>query len=292
MKAASETRSPVIIQASRGALKYTNFTYLKHLMYAAVEENPDIPVALHLDHGDTLDSVKKAIAIGFTSVMIDASHHSFEENVRITKEVVEYAHARGVSVEAELGTLGGIEEDITGVVKLTDPDQAVKFVEETGVDCLAIAIGTSHGAYKFKSEPKLAIDLVKKISDRVGIPLVMHGSSSVPQELVKKINHYGGKMPAACGVPVPAIVEAISQGVSKINVDSDSRMAVTASIREVFTETPSEFDPRKYLGPGRDAMCELLKTKMIAFGTAGHADDEEFKKIITLDEMKEVYAKK
>jgi len=288
MAAAQKTQSPVIIQASRGALKYTNFTYLKHLMLAAVEDNPDIPIAVHLDHGDTLDSCKKAIELGFTSVMIDASKHSFEENIRITKEVVDYAHKFGVTVEAELGTLGGIEEDVTGTVKLTDPEQVEEFVKRTGVDALAVAIGTSHGAYKFKSEPKLPIDLVAQIKKRVPqTALVMHGSSSVPAELRDKVNKYGGNMPNAMGVPVESIQAAIKQGIAKINVDTDSRMAMTGEIRKVFTETPEKFDPRDYLGPGRDAIAELVATKMIAFGTAGHAKDYAPK---NLEQMKQLYS--
>lgn len=287
MAAAKETKSPVIIQASRGALKYTNLVYLKHLMLAAVEDNPEIPIALHLDHGDNIESVKKSIDLGFTSVMIDASHHSFEDNIRITKEVVDYAHKFGVTVEAELGTLGGIEEDIKGVVKLTDPEQAVEFVKRTGVDALAIAIGTSHGAYKFKAAPKLAIDLVHKVKSKVlNVALVMHGSSSVPQELVEKINKYGGKMPNAKGVPIESIQEAIKNGISKINVDTDSRMAVTGAVREIFATQPDKFDPRDYLGPARDAVRDLVKSKMIAFGTQGHAGDYTPK---SLDDMKKIY---
>lgn len=290
MAAAKETKSPVIIQASRGALKYTNLVYLKHLMLAACEDNPEIPIALHLDHGDNIETVKQSIALGFTSVMIDASSKPFEENIRITKEVVDYAHKFGVTVEAELGTLGGIEEDISGSVKLTDPNQAVEFVKKTGVDALALAIGTSHGAYKFKVAPKLAIDLVHKVKSKVpNVALVMHGSSSVPQELTDKINKYGGKMPNAMGVPVKSIQEAIKNGVSKINVDTDSRMAVTGAVREVFAKEPGKFDPRDYLGPARDAVRDLVKSKMIAFGTAGHASDYTPK---TLNDMKKLYKKK
>jgi len=286
MMAAAKTKSPVIIQASRGALKYTNFVYLKHLMMAAVEDNPEIPVVMHLDHGDTLESVKKSIELGFTSVMIDASTMSFEDNIKTTKEVVDYAHGFGVSVEAELGTLGGIEEDVSNDVQLTDPEQVKEFVERTGVDALAIAIGTSHGAYKFKAEPKLAIDLVKKVADKVKVALVMHGSSSVPAELRDKINKYGGNMSNACGVPIPSIQEAIGKGISKINVDTDSRMAVTGEIRKVFTETPEKFDPRDYLGPAREVMAELVASKMEAFGQAGHASDYE---PMTLEQAKEKY---
>ncbi|KAL0221786.1 hypothetical protein RCL1_001640 [Eukaryota sp. TZLM3-RCL] len=271
MIAASKTQSPVIIQASRGALKYSNMIYLKKLMEAAVELNPEIPIVMHLDHGDNLETVKKAIELGFTSVMIDASHHSFEDNIRITKEVVDYAHQHNVSVEAELGTLGGIEEDIEGVVQLTDPEQAEEFVRRTGVDALAVAIGTSHGAYKFKAEPVLAIDLVKQIHDRVKIPLVMHGASSVPAELRDMINQYGGKMPNAMGVPVSAIQAAIKNGIGKINVDTDSRMAITARVRQIFVDSPDKFDLRDYMGPAREDMANLVASKMEAFGQAGKA---------------------
>lgn len=286
MLAASKTKSPVIIQASRGALKYTNFVYLKHLMMAAVEDNPEIPVVMHLDHGDNLETVKKAIELGFTSVMIDASKESFKNNIQITKEVVDYAHQFGVSVEAELGTLGGIEEDISNEVQLTDPEQVKEFVERTGVDALAIAIGTSHGAYKFKSEPKLAIDLVQEIADKVKVALVMHGSSSVPAELRDKINKYGGNMPNACGVPIDSIQQAIKNGIVKINVDTDSRMAVTGEIRKIFIEFPEKFDPRDYLGPAREVMAELVVSKMKAFGQAGHAGDYQ---AMSLDKVKEKY---
>ena len=253
---------------------------------AAVEDNPDIPVVMHLDHGDNLETVKKAIELGFTSVMIDASAENFENNIKITKEVVDYAHNFGVSVEAELGTLGGIEEDVSNEVQLTDPEQVKEFVEKTGVDALAIAIGTSHGAYKFKSEPKLAIDLVKEVADKVDVALVMHGSSSVPAELRDKINKYGGNMPNACGVPIKSIQEAIGKGIVKINVDTDSRMAVTGEIRKVFIENPEKFDPRDYLGPAREIMAELVASKMEAFGQAGHAGDY---KAMSLEEAKEKY---
>lgn len=286
VNAAAETNSPVIIQVSRGALKYTEKVYIKYLIQAAVESHPDIPIVLHLDHGDCLDTVKTAISLGFTSVMIDASSKPYEENVRLTKEVVDYAHPFGVSVEAELGTLGGIEEDVVGEVKLTDPDQAVDFVNKTGCDALAVAIGTSHGAYKFKTTPKLATDRVKVISDKTQKPLVMHGSSSVPQEIRDQINKYGGKMPDAQGVPIPAIQEAIKGGVCKVNVDTDSRMAMTGEIRRVFVESPGIFDLRDYLGPGREAIKKLVESKMRDFGTAGHAHDY---KVLTLEEAKKEY---
>ncbi|KAJ4457257.1 Fructose-bisphosphate aldolase [Paratrimastix pyriformis] len=286
MAAAARCNSPVIIQASRGALKYTNLNYLRHLMLAAVELNPNIPVVLHLDHGDKIETVREAIALGFTSVMIDASHFPFEENVRITKEVCDYAHPRGVSVEAELGTLGGIEEDVSGHVQLTNPDQAVEFINRTGVDALAVAIGTSHGAYKFKSAPVLATDLVRTISDRTHKPLVMHGSSSVPADIKKMINDYGGRMPEAVGVPMESIVASIANGVCKINVDTDSRMAMTAAIRKVFHDDPTKFDPRDYLGPAREAITDMVESKMRAFGCAGHAGDYV---PLTLEEAKHQY---
>ncbi|MBN2584706.1 MAG: ketose-bisphosphate aldolase [Planctomycetes bacterium] len=304
MAAAKETQSPVIIQASHGALKYSNMIYLKHLMQAAAEENPEIPVAMHLDHGPDLKTVKEAIALGFSSVMIDGSidyatkdangahpPRTFDDNVRVTKEVVDYAHARGVSVEGELGTLGGIEDDTQATaIHLTDPDQCQEFVAKTGVDALAIAIGTSHGAYKFKEEPKLAMDLVDEIHKRVpNVRLVMHGSSSVPKELVDEVNKYGGKLEKTMGVPVKAIQEAITRGISKINVDTDGRLVVTAAIRKVFLEKPKEFDPRKYLGPSRDALAKLIAERMKAFGTAGHAKDY---KPMSLDDMKAFYAGK
>lgn len=302
LAAASRTRSPLIVQASRGALQYTNFTYLKHLMMAAVEDNPDLPIALHLDHGPDLEHCQKAIELGFTSVMIDGSidyatetadgkhpARSLEDNIRVTKEVVDYAHARGVSVEGELGTLGGIEEDTkTDKVLLTEPDEVEQFCEETGVDALALAIGTSHGAYKFKHEPVLALDLVTECRKRAPeTNFVMHGSSSVPKELVDEVNKYGGKMPGAMGVPIESIQDAIQRGIQKINVDTDGRLVVTGAIRRVFTEKPEVFDPRKYLGPAREALTELIASKMEAFGTAGHAADYEPK---SLDDMKAFYA--
>jgi fructose-bisphosphate aldolase class II len=303
VNAARETQSPVIIQASRGALEYTNLVYLKHLMAAAVEENPDLPICLHLDHGPNLALCKEAISIGFTSVMIDGSidydtktpegkhpARSFEDNVRVTKEVVDYAHSFGVSVEGELGTLGGIEEDThTDKVLLTEPDQVEEFCKRTGVDALALAIGTSHGAYKFKHEPILAMDLISQCRERAPqTSFVMHGSSSVPQDLVAEVNKYGGKMPNAMGVPIPSIQEAVRRGIQKINVDTDGRMVVTAAIRKVFVEKPGEFDPRKYLGPARDALQKLIASKMRDFGTAGHAKDYRRK---TLKSMKAFYAK-
>ncbi len=280
INAVAEEKAPLILQISRGARKYASMSYLKAIIDVAVEENPDIPICMHLDHGDTFETCKQCVDDGFTSVMIDGSHHPFEDNIKITRQVVEYAHDHGVSVEAELGQLGGIEEDVVGlshedVMKhLTDPDQAVEFVEKSGVDSLAVAIGTSHGAYKFKTEPKLAFDVIQKIQEKIpGFPLVMHGSSSVPQEFKDLINKYGGKMPDAMGVPESAISEAVKMAVCKVNIDTDLRMALTAKIRQVFAEKPGEFDPRNYLGPGREAIRDMVKRKLHVLGCAGKAGE-------------------
>lgn len=293
MSAASKVKSPVIIQASRGALKYSDFTYLKHLMLAAVESNPEIPVAVHLDHGDTFEACKKAIELGFSSVMIDGSlmedhktPRDLDSNIEVTKEVVDYAHKLGVSVEGELGTIGGAEEDVAArEILLANPEEAKEFVEKTKVDCLAAAIGTSHGAYKFDKPPKLAIDIIGQIRGLLpNTPLVMHGSSSVPGELVDLINNYGGNMVKKFGTPMEEIKKAILKGVRKINVDTDSRLILTGTIRKYLHENPAEFDPRKYLGPARKANADLIAQKMKDFGCAGHSDDysakslEEFKK--------------
>lgn len=301
MKAAKETKSPVILQASKGALEYTSFVYIKHLMLAALEENPEIPVAMHLDHGPDLKTCKIAIELGFTSVMIDGSidyqkktstgkhpPRPYDENVAVTKEVVDYAHKFGVTVEGELGTLGGIEDETqTDKVLLTDPDQAADFVKKTGVDALAVAIGTSHGAYKFKAAPKLAMEIIAKVHKNIpNTALVMHGSSSVPQELVDIINQYGGKLDKTMGVPLEHIQEAIKLGITKINVDTDGRLAFTGAIRKYLALNPKEFDQRKYLGEGRKAIYEVMKSKMIAFGTANHAFDY---KPMTLEDMKKIY---
>ena len=278
--AVAEEKAPLILQISRGARSYASMSYLKGIIDVAVSENPDIPICMHLDHGDTFETCKQCVDDGFTSVMIDGSHHPFEENIKLTKQVVEYAHAHDVVVEAELGQLGGIEEDVVGlshedVMKhLTDPNQAVEFVEKTGVDSLAVAIGTSHGAYKFKTEPKLAFDVVQKIQEKIpGYPLVMHGSSSVPKEFKDLINKYGGQMPDAMGVPESAISEAVKMAVCKVNIDTDLRMALTAKIRQVFAEKPSEFDPRNYLGPGREAIKDMVKRKLHVLGCAGKAQE-------------------
>jgi fructose-bisphosphate aldolase class II len=278
VKAIAEKKAPLILQISRGARSYASMSYLKAIIDVAVKENPDIPIVMHLDHGDTFETCKQCVDDGFTSVMIDGSHHSFEDNIKLTKKVVEYAHAHNVVVEAELGQLGGIEEDIVGISHddimkhLTDPKQAVEFIERTGVDSLAVAIGTSHGAYKFKVAPKLALEVVQQISDKLpGFPLVMHGSSSVLPEFKELINKYGGKMPDAMGVPESAITEASKMAVCKINIDTDLRMALTAKIRQVFAEKPGEFDPRNYLGPAREAIYEMVKHKLDVLGCSGKA---------------------
>jgi fructose-bisphosphate aldolase class II len=278
INAVAEEKAPLILQISRGAREYAKNSYLKAIINVVVEENPDIPVAINLDHGDTFETCKQFVDDGFTSVMIDASSKPFEENIAITKQVVEYAHARDVVVEAELGQLGGIEEDVVGVdhddvsKHLADPNQVEEFVTKTGVDSLAVAIGTSHGAYKFKKEPKLAFDVIQEIANKLpGFPLVMHGSSSVLKEFVDLINKYGGKMPNAMGVPEEAVSQAAKMAVCKVNIDTDLRLALTAKIRQVFAEKPGEFDPRKYLGPGRDAIKEMVKHKLHVLGCAGKA---------------------
>ncbi|HBR27806.1 MAG TPA: fructose-1,6-bisphosphate aldolase [Firmicutes bacterium] len=281
MTAAQETKSPVIVQVSRGALKYAQDLYLANIIKAGAELNPEIPLAIHLDHGNSFETVKRAINLGFTSVMIDGSlmedsktPSTFEYNVKVTAEVVKYAHDLGVSVEGELGTLGGIEDGVgSGKTHLTDPDQAVEFVERTGVDALAISIGTSHGAYKFKSEPKLAFDIIEKI--RQLLPdtyLVSHGSSSVPQELLDIVNKYGGSMATAQGVPISALQKAIACGMNKINVDTDIRLAATGAIRKFFVDEPKAFDPREYNTVARAAIAAEVKKRMEAFGTAGQSD--------------------
>jgi len=278
MNAIAEEKAPLILQISRGARSYASMSYLRAIIDVAVEENPDIPIAMHLDHGDTFETCRQCVDDGFTSVMIDASKMPFEQNIEVTKKVVEYAHARGVVVEAELGQLGGIEEDVVGVSAddiskhLTDPEQAVEFVQKAGCDSLAVACGTSHGAYKFKTEPKLAFDVIEKIAEKLpGFPLVMHGSSSVLKEFKDLINKYGGDMPDAMGVPEDAISKAAKMAICKVNIDTDLRMAVTAKIRQVMVEKPSEFDPRKYLGPGRDAIKDMVKHKLHILGCAGKA---------------------
>jgi len=276
IEAVAEEKAPLILQVSRGARAYAKISYLKAIINVVIEENPDIPVAINLDHGDTFETCKQFVDDGFTSVMIDGSHLPFEENIALTKKVVEYAHPRDVVVEAELGQLGGIEEDVVGVddvaKHLANPDQAVEFVEKSGCDSLAVACGTSHGAYKFKSEPKLAFDVIQEIGERLpGFPLVMHGSSSVLKEFVDLINKYGGNLPNAMGVPEEAVSKAAKMAICKVNIDTDLRLALTAKIRQVFAEKPGEFDPRKYLGPGREAIKEMVKHKLHVLGCAGKA---------------------
>jgi fructose-bisphosphate aldolase class II len=278
VEAVAQEKAPLILQVSRGARKYAGISYLRAIIDAVVKENPDIPIAINLDHGDTFETCKQFVDDGFTSVMIDASSKPFEENIKITKQAVEYAHDHGVMVEAELGQLGGIEEDVVGVDSddiskhLADPAQVQEFVKKTGCDSLAIACGTSHGAYKFKKEPKLAFDVIQKCADRLpGFPLVMHGSSSVLREFIDLINKYGGDMPNAMGVPEEAVSKAAKMAVCKVNIDTDLRLALTAKIRQVFAEKPSEFDPRKYLGPGREAIKEMVRHKLHVVGCAGKA---------------------
>jgi fructose-bisphosphate aldolase, class II len=278
-EAAEETRSPIILQVSAGARKYANQTYLIKLVEAALETTT-IPIALHLDHGADFEICKSCIDGGFSSVMIDGSRFPLEENIALTKQVVEYAHARGVSVEAELGKLAGVEDEVKVHSKdatYTDPDDAVKFVKETGADSLAIAIGTSHGAYKFAGEAKLDFDRLATIKKAVNAivgydyPIVLHGSSSVPKYLVEKCNQFGGQLPNAQGVPEEMLSFASKNGVAKINIDTDLRLAMTATIREFFVTEPAKFDPREYMGPGRTAVKELVKHKMQVLGTAGKA---------------------
>jgi fructose-bisphosphate aldolase class II len=264
--AAKEEKAPLILQVSSGARKYARPGYLVHLVKAA-EEDSGLPIALHLDHGDDFEICKSCVDGGFTSVMIDGSKYDFEDNIKLTKQVVEYAHSKGVVVEAELGKLAGIEDAVNvsaADAKFTNPEQAAEFIKRTGVDSLAIAIGTSHGAYKFKGEAMLDFARLEEIMKLIpaGYPLVLHGASSVPQELVEKCNQYGGKMPGAKGVPEDFLRKAAGMGVAKINIDSDLRLAMTATIREVFAKTPEEFDPRKYLGPARDAIKAVVKNKL------------------------------
>lgn len=274
--AAAENNSPVILQASSSAIKYARINYLMKMVEAAVEEHPNIPIAIHLDHGPDFETCKMCVDNGFTSVMFDGSKYDFEENIRLTKEVVDYAHAHGVVVEAELGKLAGIEDDVNVSASdaiYTDPAQAEEFVRRTGVDSLAIAIGTSHGAYKFKGEAKLRFDILKQIKERIpNTPIVLHGASTVIPELVNMCNEYGGNIPGAKGVPDEILHEASISGVSKINVDTDLRLAMTAGIRKVFVEDPSAFDPRKYLIPARELVKETVSHKMKdVFGSANKA---------------------
>ena len=273
--AAQKQNSPVILQASSGAIKYARIKYLMKMVEAAVEET-NIPIAIHLDHGPDFETCKMCIDNGFTSVMIDGSKYSFEENVALTKKVVDYAHERGVVVEAELGQLAGIEDDVNVSeedAKYTDPDQAKEFVERTGCDSLAIAIGTSHGAYKFKGEARLRMDILKQVKEKIpNTPIVLHGASTVIPELVETCNSYGGDIPGAKGVPDEILHEASLSGVSKINVDTDLRLAFTGEIRKSLAENPSAFDPRKYLTPAREKITEVVEHKIRdVFGSSNKA---------------------
>lgn len=267
-EAAKDLNAPLILQVSSGARKYANHTYLMKLVEAAIIET-DLPICLHLDHGDTFELCKSCIDGGFTSVMIDGSHHSFEDNVKLTRQVVEYAHDHGVVVEGELGRLAGIEDDVNVSdedASYTHPDEVEEFVSRTGVDSLAIAIGTSHGAYKFKpgQNPKLRFDILEEISKRLPeYPIVLHGASSVIPEYVKMINDHGGKMPDAIGIPEDMLRKAASMAVCKINIDSDLRLAMTGTIRQYFDENPSHFDPRQYLKPARENIKKMVAHKIV-----------------------------
>ena len=289
-EACKEEKAPVILQVSKGARAYANHTYLVKLVEAAVIECPEIPIALHLDHGPDFETCKACIDGGFTSVMIDGSHLPFEENIALTKKVVDYAHQFGVTVEGELGTLAGIEDEVcveAGHESYTKPEEVIEFVTRTGVDSLAIAIGTSHGAYKFTPEqctlnedgvlvpPALRFDILDEVSKKLpGFPIVLHGSSSVPQEYVKMVNENGGKMPNAIGVPEEQLRQAARLSVCKINIDSDLRLAMTGTIRKFYNENPSKFDPREYLKPARANIKEVVRHKLRdVLGCAGKADE-------------------
>ncbi len=265
-EAAKEERAPLILQVSAGARKYAKHVYLMKLIEAAIIDT-DLPIVVHLDHGDSFETCKSCVDGGFTSVMFDGSKYPFDENIRLTKQVVDYAHDKGVVVEAELGRLAGVEDEVKVSAEdssYTRPDEVQEFVERTGVDSLAIAIGTSHGAYKFKGEPKLRFDILEEVGKRLpGFPIVLHGASSVIPEFVDMINQYGGQMPGAQGVPENMLRKAASMAVCKINIDSDLRLAMTGSIRKHFAENPGDFDPRKYLSPARDAIRELVRHKLI-----------------------------
>ena len=274
MQAAAQEKSPVILQVSAGARKYAGQGYIMKLVEAALADDPGVPVCVHLDHGPTFEMCRDCIDGGFTSVMIDGSHLPYDENVAITKKVVEYAHPKGVWVEAELGKLAGVEEHVASKEHVyTDPDQAVDFVQKTGCDSLAIAIGTSHGAYKFKGDAKLDFERLEIITNKLpNYPLVLHGASSVPQEFVELCNKYGGQVGGAKGVPEDMLRKAAKLGVCKINVDTDIRLALTACIRQYFTEHPEQFDPRTYLGPAREAVKNMVARKIRdVMGSSGKA---------------------
>jgi len=269
----AKKEAPLILQLSSGAREYANTKMLVDIIKSMESQYPDLPIIIHQDHGANLDVCSSAIDAGFNSVMIDASHENFDENVRITKEVVDFAHNKGVIVEAELGQIGGIEEHVSVDEKdahLTDPDEAVEFIKRTGADTLACAIGTSHGAFKFSSDGKVDVDLVKKLTEVIpDTPLVMHGSSSVPQEYVEIVNKYGGDLAGARGVDETTIAEAVKFGVAKVNIDTDLRLVMTAMIRKVFMENPKAFDPRAYLGPARDEIQKMVEHKIDILGSGG-----------------------
>ena len=272
VEAAVEEKSPLIVAVTPSAIKYAGLAYLANIVKTAAESAP-VPVSLHLDHGENLETVSKCAEAGFTSVMIDGSFLDFEENVALTKRVVDFVHRKGVSVEAELGRLAGVEESTVEEKEavLTDPDAAKKFFERTDVDALAVAIGTSHGAYKFKGEAKLDFERLKLIREKVDVPLVLHGASSVPVWIIEKAVKYGAELAGAKGIPEEHIKKAISLGITKINIDTDLRLAFTATIREFLANNPKEFDPRKILGPAKEAMKEVVKSKMRLFGSSGKA---------------------
>jgi len=271
-EAATEEKSPAIVAVTPGAIKYGGLPYLSRIVRTAAEL-ASVPVALHLDHGEDFETASKCVGAGFTSVMIDGSSLKFEDNTALTKRVVEMAHPKGVSVEAELGRLAGVEESTVEEKDaiLTDPAVAKEFVDRTGVDTLAVAIGTSHGAYKFKAEPKLDFERLKLITKQVSIPLVLHGASSVPSWIIEKASKYGAELGGAKGIPEEHIQKAISMGIAKINIDTDLRLAFTAAVREVLANSPKEFDPRKILGPTKEAMKQVIKGKMRLFGSSGKA---------------------
>ncbi len=271
-EAAQEEKSPVILAISPSVIKYSGMPYIVGLARTATSVS-SVPMSIHLDHGEDFETTAKCIEAGFTSIMIDGSFLKYEENVAVTKKVVAIAKPKGVSVEAELGKLAGVEERSVEEKEaiLTDPENARDFVEKTGVDALDVAIGTSHGAYKFKSESKLDIERLKKISQKVSVPLVLHGASSVPQSLIEKATKYGAELTNAKGIPEDEIRKAISLGIAKVNVDTDLRLAFTGSVREVLATSPKEFDPRKILGPAREAMKQVAKSKMQLFGSSGKA---------------------
>jgi len=271
-EAATEEKSPAIVALTPSAIKYGGLAYLSKIVKTASEAAP-VPMSLHLDHGEDFDTAQKCIGAGFTSVMIDGSHLKFEDNIALTKRVVDIAHPKGVSVEAELGRLAGVEESTIEEKDaiLTDPNVAAEFVEKTEVDALAVAIGTSHGAYKFKTEPKLDFGRLELIKEKVDIPLVLHGASSVPSWIIEKAAKYGAQLEGAKGIPEDHIRKAITMGIAKINIDTDLRLAFTATVREVLAKSPKEFDPRKILGPAKEAMKEVVKAKMRLFGSSGKA---------------------